>query len=314
VHEAIGAVRPARKARTLRKSAPDTQANGRAAAGFLSELGREVRRGRAKRGMTRRQLAHASHTSERYLAQIESGTGNPSVAVLRAIAQALDIPAANLLGEPAAHSGARAALLDVVAQLPDQSLAELTQLIEARFLPPERDDRAGRIALVGLRGAGKSTLGRRLAERLGVPFVEMAAAIAEESGTSLSEIFSLYGQAAYRRYERRALERAVAAHEAAVIATGGSLVSEAGTFELLLRSCHTIWVAASPAEHMGRVMAQGDLRPMQASREAMADLKRILDTRRALYGKAAAVVDTTARSIDDSFASLLDAAQRLLRP
>src|SRR5262252_10940277 len=132
MHERPAAVRPMKKPRTLRKPEPERDANGRAAAAFLAALGREVRRGRAKRGMTRRQLAQASHTSERYLAQIESGTGNPSVTVLRAIAQALDICAANLLGEPAAHSGARAALLDLVARLPEQSLAELTQLIEAR--------------------------------------------------------------------------------------------------------------------------------------------------------------------------------------
>ncbi|HEX8809217.1 MAG TPA: helix-turn-helix domain-containing protein, partial [Xanthobacteraceae bacterium] len=141
----------------MRKS--DAQANGRAAAGFLGALGREVRRGRAKRGMTRRQLAQASRTSERYLAQIESGTGNPSITVLRAIAQALDIPAANLLSEPLVHNGGRAALLNAVAELPDHQLAELAQLIEARFLPSDRAERARRIALVGLRGAGKSTLG-----------------------------------------------------------------------------------------------------------------------------------------------------------
>lgn len=281
---------------------------------YLAKLGERVRQVRARRGMTRKLLARDSGVSERYLAQLEGGAGNISILLLRRVAAAMGLPLAELIDEaperPIEYTMARQ-LLDGLGP------AELGPAYQALARSVGRNGdaaRGRRIALIGLRGAGKSTLGRRLAERLGVPFVEMAAAIAEESGTSLSEIFSLYGQAAYRRYERRALERAVAAHEAAVIATGGSLVSEAGTFELLLRSCHTIWIAASPAEHMGRVMAQGDLRPMHASREAMADLKRILDTRRALYGKAEAVVDTSARSIDDSFAALLDAAQRLLQP
>src|SRR5499427_2058975 len=199
------AVPPARKAKTLRKSAPDAQANGRAAADFLAALGGEVRRARAKRGMTRRQLAQASHTSERYLAQIESGTGNPSVTVLRAIAQALDISAANLLGEPAAHSGARAALLDLVARLPEQSLAELTQLIEARLLPPERADRARRIALIGLRGAGKSTLGRMLARHLGWPFIELDRVVEQDYGASIPDMIEIAGTATFRRHERAAL-------------------------------------------------------------------------------------------------------------
>jgi XRE family aerobic/anaerobic benzoate catabolism transcriptional regulator len=281
---------------------------------YLAKLGERVRQVRARRGMTRKLLARDSGVSERYLAQLEGGAGNISILLLRRVAAAMGLPLAELIDEAPERPLEYAMARQLLDGLGPAELGSAYQAL-ARSVGRTGDAARGRrIALIGLRGAGKSTLGRRLAERLGVPFVEMAAAIAEESGTSLSEIFSLYGQAAYRRYERRALERAVAAHEAAVIATGGSLVSEAGTFELLLRSCHTIWIAASPAEHMGRVMAQGDLRPMQASREAMADLKRILDTRRALYGKAEAVVDTTARSIDDSFASLLDAAQRLLRP
>lgn len=252
---------------------------------FLAELGERVRQMRARRGMTRKLLARDSGVSERYLAQLESGAGNISVLLLRRVAAAMGLPLA--------------VLIDEAAERPVETGGAA---------------RGRRIALIGLRGAGKTTLGRRLAARLGVPFVEMAAAIAEESGTSLSEIFSLYGQAAYRRYERRALERVLAAHERAVIATGGSLVSEAGTFELLLRSCHTIWVQASPGEHMSRVMAQGDLRPMQASREAMADLKRILETRQALYAKAAAAVDTSGRTVEASFQALVAAAERLLAP
>ena len=300
--------------KSVRKSTPDAQANGRADAGFLAALSREVRRGRAKRGMTRRQLAHASHTSERYLAQIESGTGNPSVTVLRAIAQALDIPAANLLGEPAAQSGARAALLDAVAQLPDQSLAELTQLIEARFLPPDRADRARRIALVGLRGAGKSTLGRMLARHLGWPFIELDRVVEQDYGARIPDMIEIAGTATFRRHERAALARVIAEHEAAVITTAGGIVSDRESYALLLRRSHTIWIKARPEEHMSRVMAQGDFRPMAQNREAMVDLVAILDARGPDYARAQAQLDTSGEAIEQSFAKLLRISSDVLRP
>ena len=304
---------PARKARTLRKSAPDAQANGRAAADFLAALGREVRRARAKRGMTRRQLAQASHTSERYLAQIESGTGNPSVTVLRAIAQALDISAANLLGEPAAHSGARAALLDLVARLPEQSLAELTQLIEARLLPPERADRARRIALIGLRGAGKSTLGRMLARHLGWPFIELDRVVEQDYGASIPDMIEIAGTVTFRRHERAALAHVIAQHDAAVITTAGGIVSDRENYALLLRRSHTIWIKARPEEHMSRVMAQGDFRPMAQNREAMADLVAILEARGSDYARAQAQLDTSSETVEQSFAKLLRISSDVLR-
>jgi XRE family aerobic/anaerobic benzoate catabolism transcriptional regulator len=309
----LDAVRPARKAKTLRKSAPDAQANGRAAADFLAALGREVRRARAKRGMTRRQLAQASHTSERYLAQIESGTGNPSVTVLRAIAQALDISAANLLGEPAAHSGARAALLDLVAWLPEQSLAELTQLIEARLLPPECADRARRIALIGLRGAGKSTLGRMLARHLGWPFIELDRVVEQDYGASIPDMIEIAGTATFRRHERAALAHVIAQHDAAVITTAGRIVSDRENYALLLRRSHTIWIKARPEEHMSRVMAQGDFRPMAQNREAMADLVAILEARGSDYARAQAQLDTSSETVEQSFAKLLRISSDVLR-
>jgi XRE family transcriptional regulator, aerobic/anaerobic benzoate catabolism transcriptional regulator len=312
-------VRLARNPRTLRnksvrKSAPDAQANGRAAAGFLAALGREVRRGRAKRGMTRRQLAQASHTSERYLAQIESGTGNPSVTVLRAIAQALDIPAANLLGEPVVHNGARAALLDAVAELPDHRLAELAQLIEARFLPSDRVDRARRIALVGLRGAGKSTLGRMLAGHLGCPFIELDRLVEQDYGARIPDMIEIAGTATFLRHERAALARVIAEHEAAVITTAGGIVSDRESYALLLRRSHTIWIKARPEEHMSRVMAQGDFRPMAQNREAMADLVAILDARGPDYARAQAQLDTSGEAAEQSFAKLLRISSDVLRP
>ena len=297
--------------KSVRKSAPDAQANGRAAAGFLGALGREVRRGRAKRGMTRRQLAQASRTSERYLAQIESGTWNPSITVLRAIAQALDIPAANLLGEPLVHNGGRAALLDAVAELPDHQLAELAQLIEARFPP---SDRARRIALVGLRRAGKSTLGRMLARHLGCPFIELDRLVEQDYGASIPDMIEIAGTATFRRHERAALARVIAEHEAAVITTAGGIVSDRESYALLLRRSHTIWIKARPEEHMSRVMAQGDLRPMAQNREAMADLVAILDARGPDYARAQAQLDTSGEAVEQSFAKLLRISSDALRP
>ena len=302
--------------KTLRKPAPETPGpktpgNGRLAAEFLGALGREMRRGRAKRGMTRRQLAHASQTSERYLAQIESGNGNPSVTVLRAIAQALDIPAANLLGEHAAQSGARAALVDALAQLPDHRLAELTQLIETRFLPPDRADRARRIALVGLRGAGKSTLGRMLARELGYAFMELDRVVEQDYGASIPDIIEMAGTTTFRRHERAALARVITEHKAAVITTAGGIVSDRDSYALLLRRSHTIWIKARPEDHMSRVMAQGDFRPMAQNREAMADLEAILDARGPDYARAQMQLDTSGETVEQSFTKLVRLAANL---
>lgn len=295
-----------RKARNGLKLVPVTDR------GYLASLGERVRQYRARRGMTRKILAKDSGVSERYLAQLEAGHGNISILLLRRVALAMGLPLGDLLHDGPERPVEYALVREMLDRLSPTELADTYRNLARQAGRNDHAARGGRVALIGLRGAGKTTLGKRLAEELGIPFVEMASAIAEESGTSLSEIFSLYGQAAYRRYEKRALERVVATHERAVIATGGSLVSEPATFELLLRSCHTIWITAKPADHMGRVMAQGDLRPMQASREAMADLKRILENRRALYGKADAVVDTSGQGIDESLAALRQAAERLL--
>lgn len=297
-----------RKARNGLKLVPVTDR------AYLASLGERVRQYRARRGMTRKILAKDSGVSERYLAQLEAGHGNISILLLRRVALAMGLPLGDLLHDGPERPVEYALVREMLDRLSPAELANTYRNLAQQAGSNDHAARAGRIALIGLRGAGKTTLGKRLAEEMDIPFVEMASAIAEESGTSLSEIFSLYGQAAYRRYEKRALERVVATHERAVIATGGSLVSEPATFELLLRSCHTIWVTAKPADHMGRVMAQGDLRPMQASREAMADLKRILENRRALYGKADAVVDTSGQGIDESLAALRQAVERLLGP
>jgi XRE family aerobic/anaerobic benzoate catabolism transcriptional regulator len=272
---------------------------------FLATIGREVRRHRAKRGMTRRQLAQASETSERYLAQIESGAGNPSASVLRAIAQALDLPASALLPETGAHKATFGAILDLLAQVPEDELPELAKVIATRVALPQGADRARRIALVGLRGAGKSTLGRMLAQHLGWPFIELDRVVEEAYGASIPGLIEMAGTATFRRQERGALDRIVAAHEGAVITTAGGIVSNPETYALLLRRSHTIWIKARPEDHMSRVMAQGDFRPMAQNRAAMADLVAILDARHADYARAEAELDTSGEAIEQSFAALL---------
>ena len=278
---------------------------------FLSAVGREVRKNRAKRGMTRRQLALASATSERYLAQIEGGAGNPSVSVLRAVAQALDLPTAALLPEQGVGT-ALGAVLDLLAQVPEKELPALTKDIAARVASRSGADRARRIALVGLRGAGKSTLGRMLAQHLGWPFIELDRRVEEDYGASIPDLIEMAGTATFRRQERGTLERVLAEHEAAVNTTAGGIVANPETYALLLRHAHTIWIKARPQEHLSRVMAQGDFRPMAQNRQAMADLVAILEARRADYARAEADVDTSGDAVEQSFAKLLHSVGRLL--
>lgn len=271
---------------------------------YLHKLGTRVRNARARRGMTRKILARDSGVSERYLAQLEAGRGNISIALLRQVAHAMGLPLADLVREGPDRAVELTLLVQRLERLSPRELSEAGTLLNRHFGRGLKADRRARIALVGLRGAGKTSLGRGLAERLGLSFVEMNAEIERDTGISLTEIFSLSGQAAYRRYERRALERVLAANADMVIATGGSLVSEPATFELLLDACFTVWVKARPEEHMSRVVAQGDTRPMEGNAEAMVDLRRILAERDALYGKADAVLDTGGRSLEESLAAL----------
>jgi len=274
---------------------------------FLVALGERVRSLRARRGMTRRALALASDVSERHLANLELGVGNASILVLRQVAQALSSPLAELLGDETTTSPEWLLIRDLLRGRGDDELRRgrlaLTQLYGQASEP---DARGRRIALIGLRGAGKSTLGRLLAEDLGAVFVELNREIERIAGCGISEIQNLLGQAAYRRYERRALEEAIQLYPDAVIATPGGIVSEPATFNLLLSHCFTVWVKATPEEHMQRVVAQGDLRPMSGNREAMEDLRRILAGRSAFYGRADLTLDTAGRSADESFAQMRD--------
>jgi XRE family transcriptional regulator, aerobic/anaerobic benzoate catabolism transcriptional regulator len=308
---------PTEKTKSRQKPVPAAP-DGYATA-FLAAIGRELRRQRAKRGMTRRQLAQASETSERYLAQIESGAGNPSASVLRAIAQALDLPAAALLPEAGARTAALGAIFDLLAQAPEAELPELARLIRSRVALTGNADRGRRVALVGLRGAGKSTLGRMLAQHLGWPFIELDRVIAEDYGASIPDLIEMAGTATFRRHERSALNRIVSANEAAIITTAGSIVANPETYALLLRRSHTIWIKARPEDHMSRVVAQGDFRPMArnreaGSRDAMADLVAILEARRADYARAEAELDTSGDAVEQSFAKLLRIVTQLIGP
>lgn len=271
---------------------------------YLRALGERIRDLRARRGMTRKILAQDSGVSERYLAQLETGHGNVSIILMRQIAHAMGLPLVDLVREEPEQPVELQLLFQFLSRLSPPKLARARNLLMAEFDAAEHVDRRRRIALIGLRGAGKTTLGAMLAAHMGVSFLEMAREIEREAGTMLSEIFSLYGQAAYRRYERRTLESLIESHDSFVLAPGGSIVSEPATFDLLLSSCFTVWLKASPEEHMARVMAQGDYRPMGGNLEAMEDLQRILAGRLALYSKADAVVTTSGKSIEQSLADL----------
>jgi XRE family aerobic/anaerobic benzoate catabolism transcriptional regulator len=277
-------------------------------AAFLRGVGERLRLTRTRRGMTQRLLSQRSGVSSRYIAQAESGAGNVSVLLLRRLAEALGVPATELLADHAEHPDAQA-LLGLIRRLPAEDLAAARALLFERFGPRDSPARQARVALIGLRGAGKSTLGRLLAAERGVPFLELDREVERQSGMELAAIFELHGQAGFRRAERAALERLLADRDRAVIAAGGSIVAEPATFDLLLGHCLTVWVRASPAEHMQRVIDQGDLRPMQDNRGAMADLKAILASREQLYARADLTLDTTGHSVEASFAELL----RLLR-
>jgi XRE family aerobic/anaerobic benzoate catabolism transcriptional regulator len=280
---------------------------------FLIALGERVRLLRSRRGLTRKSVAKASGVSERHLANLEYGIGNASILVLRQVAGALACSLAELVGDETTRSPDWLLLREQLRGRSEADVRRARVALGRLFGAGEVDaSRGRRLALVGLRGAGKSTLGRLLADALDVPFVELSREIERVAGCSVREIHDLYGTAAYRRYERRALDETVALHDDAVIATPGGIVAEPATFNVLLAHCATIWITASPEEHMARVAAQGDTRPMAASREAMEDLRRILAGRAAFYAKADAVLDTSGRTEAESLATLLELASDLI--
>src|SRR5499426_1291888 len=232
---------------------------------FLIQLGERVRAWRAEHRTTRKALASASGVSERFLAQLEAGQGNISVLRLRALAHAMRVPLESLVRESEGKKP---------------------------------------IALIGLRGAGKSTLGAKLAESLKLPFVELDKEVEKEAGAALGEVFAMYGQEAFRRFERRALERVLSQNERAVIAVGGSLVTDAGSYDLLLNRCRCVWLKTSPQEHMSRVIAQGDMRPFKGRSAALDEIKKLLDDREPLYARAGIAIDTSGKSLKQSLTEL----------
>jgi XRE family aerobic/anaerobic benzoate catabolism transcriptional regulator len=270
---------------------------------FLHSLGRHVRELRERRGMSRKQAARESGVSERHLAHLEAGEGNISILLLRRVARVLNVSLADLLAEHDAASADKGAIRRLLERVPASRLEELMSRLMREYSGPD-SERRGRVALIGLRGAGKSTLGPRLAQELGAPFIEIDREIERDAGMPVDEIFSLYGQTGYRRFEKRALERVVREHERAVLSVGGGIVSQPDTYTFLLAHCRTVWLKAAPEEHMARVIAQGDLRPMAGNEEAMDDLRRILKAREALYARADAIVDTSGADIEASFARL----------
>jgi XRE family transcriptional regulator, aerobic/anaerobic benzoate catabolism transcriptional regulator len=274
---------------------------------YLMILGERVRTLRARRGISRKILSSTSDISERYLAQLESGRGNISISLLRQVAFAMDVSLEELVRDGAERSVEHSFLLQHLNELPSDAISKIYALVMGQSDEPS--ERVNRIALIGLRGAGKSTLGRALARKLDFPFVELVREIEREAGMSINEVFSLSGQASYRRLERQCLENTVNRFEKVVISVGGSLVSEPGTYERLLKQCYTVWLKADPEEHMKRVIGQGDYRPMAGNVQAMDDLRRILADRETLYGKADTIIDTSADSVEDSLQKLLDDSQ-----
>lgn len=269
---------------------------------FLSGLGRRVRQAREQRGMARKVLARGANVSERYLAQLEAGEGNASVVLLRRVAAALGLRIVDLL-DPGTEVTEQRLIRRFLDGLPEARLKEILRRLTNEF-GQDIAVRRKRITLVGLRGAGKSTLGQALARSLRRPLVELDQEIEREAGISLSEVFLLYGQAGYRRIERRCLERIIDSQDEIILTVGGGIVSEPETYNLLLLNCFTVWVKAQPEEHMARVLAQGDTRPMAGHTEAMNDLRNILTAREPLYSKADLTLDTSGRSVEVSLAEL----------
>jgi XRE family aerobic/anaerobic benzoate catabolism transcriptional regulator len=281
---------------------------------FLAALGERVRALRARRGMTRKAVAIAADVSERHLANLEYGVGNASILVLLQVAGALQCSLGELIGDVTTLSPEWLLIRELLDQRDDATLQRVRIAI-GEMLGTGGGNAAlsPRVALIGLRGAGKSTLGQMLADDLGFPFVELSREIEKFAGCSVSEIQALYGVNAYRRYERRALEEAIQIYPEAVIATPGGLVSDAATFNQLLAHCTTVWLQADPEDHMKRVMAQGDLRPMAASKEAMEDLKGILTGRAAFYSKAQFKLDTSAQPLEPTFLALREIVRKVLQ-
>ena len=280
---------------------------------YLVELGQRVRSMRAVRGMSRKVLARESGVSERYIAQLESGLGNVSIMLLRRVADATGAPLQDLVADPARRPNDWPLVRELLRKASPAMIEDVKAVLSGHPVdrpagaPPRVE--VDRVALIGLRGAGKSSLGRLAAEKLGWRFVELNKEIEREAGFSITEVFSIYGQDGYRRYEQAALDRIIAEPGPMVLATGGGIVSDPITFERLLANFFTVWIKASPGEHMSRVRKQGDLRPMGGDKAAMSELITILQSREQLYARARTSIDTSGAALDQSLAALLRTIQ-----
>ena len=297
---------PSRRTRPSAKSSAHNSVSE-----YLLQLGEHLRSARARRGLTQDQLAKQCALSSRFLAKVEAGGGNISVTRLRELARALEVPIETLAAENAPASPAFEQSTSFLKKLPPADLDNAHRLLLEKFSGAPAGLRRSRIALTGLRGAGKSALGSLLAQRLQCPFIELDREIERDTGLTLSIIFDLYGQAGYRPMERVALDRILERHRRFVLATGGGIVSDPGNYNRLLSTCFTIWLRAKPEDHMARVLKQGDRRPMAQSRQAMRDLRRILYSREALYRQADVTLDTSGHSIKNCVNSLIRLAQQL---
>jgi XRE family aerobic/anaerobic benzoate catabolism transcriptional regulator len=299
--------RPTPKSRALPRAVTDVHT-------YLDRVGERVRHLRNQRGMTRKALAQHAEVSERYLAQLESGDGNISIVLLRRIAHAMGTQLSHLVSEQPDPPLDVVLFSQFIERLPPQAAKQARKLVLHHFGGVQADARRSRIALIGLRGSGKSTLGKMLAVKRGIPFIELDREIERLTGASLSEIFDMFGQDTFRRAERDALNDVLARHDHFVMATSGSIVTDPATLELLTSSCFTVWMRAEPDEHMKRVIAQGDLRPMTRNPRAMNDLMSILQSREPLYAKAEASLDTTGHSPQQSLNELLKLTEAPQRP
>jgi XRE family transcriptional regulator, aerobic/anaerobic benzoate catabolism transcriptional regulator len=274
------------------------------------EIARRIRAARARAGFTRRQLALASGASERYLALLEAGTGNPSVDMLMAISNALGIAIADLLPLGGERDPEMARAAELLRRLPAARVGEALSWLGER--PAVTSGKARRIALIGLRGAGKSSLGQALADRMKMPFFEVSKEVERRYGGAIGVLLEINGPSALRRYEAEVLSEIARDHPSAVIGAPGAIVADGKLYEQLLEACWSIWLQASPEDHMGRVVAQGDLRPMAGNRAAMNDLKSILAARQVDYARADARLDTSAQSFAGSLDLLEGIAAKLI--
>jgi len=281
---------------------------------FLVALGQRLRALRDRGGITRKALSQATGVSERHLANLEYGEGNASVLVLVQIANALHCSLAELIGDFTTTSPEWLMIRSLLENRDEATLHSVRLAIgETLGTATEASATNSRIALIGLRGAGKSTLGEMLAQDLGFPFIELSREIEKFAGCTIAEIQDLYGNTAYRRYERRALEEAVQIYPEVVIGTPGGLVSDPVNFDLLLSYCTTVWLRAKPEDHMQRVIEQGDFRPMAGAREAMQDLKGILASREDFYSKAQYQLDTSSKPLEPTFNDLREMVRSALQ-